>query len=116
ADARATKVDEGSVVVQTPAGGAGAIKGMPWPISYNPIGQTSSIAYVNSASTAMTTGSTSCAATLPLVTAGNTNIVVVALRQVGSPVSTISDGASTYSREVSKNNTTARTEIWSAKV
>src|SRR5207245_5299872 len=72
--------------------------------------------YVNSASTAMTTGSTSCAATLPSVTAGNTNIVVVALRQVGSPVSTISDGASTYSREVYSNNTSARTEIWSAKV
>src|SRR5438445_7074019 len=113
---KAIKVSDNSVFSHTPASGAGPIKGMPWPISYNTIGQTTSIAYVNSASTAMTTGSTSCAATLPSVTAGNMNIVVVALRQVGSPVSTISDGASTYSREVSKNNTTARTEIWSAKV
>src|SRR5437016_9922984 len=115
-DLKAIKVSDNSVVSHTPASGVLAIKGMPWPISYNTIGQTTSIAYVNSASTAMTTGSTSCAATLPSVTAGNTNIVVVALRQVGSPVSTISDGASTYSREVSQNNTTARTEIWSAKV
>src|SRR5438876_5474351 len=113
---KAIEGSAGTVVSHTPASGALAIKGMPWPISYNTIGQTTSVAYVNSASTAMTTGSTSCAATLPSVTAGNTNIVVVALRQVGSPVSTISDGASTYSREVSKNNTTARTEIWSAKV
>src|SRR5438034_8850376 len=67
----------------------------------------------------MTRGSTSCAATLPSVTAGNTNIVVGALRQSGgaAPVSTISDGASTCSREVYMDNATlARTEIWSAKV
>src|SRR5438876_5879886 len=118
-DLKAIKVSDGTVVSHTPASGALAIKGMPWPISYNTIGQTTSIAYVNSASTAMTTGSTSCAATLPSVTAGNTNIVVVALRQSGgaAPVSTISDGASTYSREVYMDNAgNARTEIWSAKV
>src|SRR5207244_8775249 len=101
-DLKAIKVSDGTVVSHTPASGALAIKGMPWPISYNTIGQTTSIAYVNSASTAMTTGSTSCAAPMPSVTAGNTNIVVVALRQSGgaAPVSTISDRASTYRRDV----------------
>ncbi|PYO24312.1 MAG: hypothetical protein DMD88_01310 [Candidatus Rokuibacteriota bacterium] len=116
---KAIKVSDNTVVSHTPASGAGPIKGMPWPISYNTIGQTTSVAYVNSASTASNGISTSCAATLPSVTAGNTNIVVVALRQSGgaAPVSTISDGASTYSREVYMDNAgNARTEIWSAKV
>src|SRR5438132_4947297 len=66
-DLKAIKVSDGTVVSHTPASGVLAIKGMPWPISYNTIGQTTSIAYVNSASTAMTTGSTPCAATLPSV-------------------------------------------------
>jgi hypothetical protein len=114
---KAIKVSDNTFVSHTPASGAGPIKGMPWPVSYNTIGQTTSVAYVNSASTAVNSGATSCAATLPSVTVGNTNIVVVALRQGGIPVSTISDGASTYSREVYMDNTTnARTEIWSAKV
>src|SRR5439155_20680817 len=87
---KAIKVSDGTVVSHTPASGAGPIKGMPWPVSYNTIGQTTSIAYVNAASTARTTGSTSRAPTLPSVTPGNTNIVVVALRQSGgaAPVST----------------------------
>jgi hypothetical protein len=117
---KAIKVSDNSVVSHTPASGAGPIKGMPWPVSYNTIGQTTSVAYVNSASTAPSSEVvTSCAATLPSVTVGNTNIVVVALRQSqgAAPVSTISDGASTYSREVyMENPANARTEIWSAKV
>src|SRR5712691_8171551 len=62
---KAIKVSDGTVSSHTPASGAGPIKGMPWPISYNTIGQTTSVVYVNSASTASNGVSTSCAATLP---------------------------------------------------
>src|SRR5207247_8108678 len=72
-DLKAIRVSDGAVFTHTPASGTLAIKGMPWPISYNTIGQTTSIAYVNSASTAPSTEVvTSCAATLPSVAAGNT--------------------------------------------
>ena len=113
---QAIKVSTGGVSPYTPVTGTGAVVSLPWPLSYSPIGQATTIAHVNSASgTGITT---TCAMSLGAVTAGNTAVVVVGMRTTTASVSAITDSAgSIYTYRTAVNGgTTARLEIWSATV
>src|SRR2546430_1950885 len=72
---QAIKVSTGGVSPYTPVTGTGAVVSLPWPLSYSPIGQATTIAHGNSASgTGITT---TCAMSLGAVAVGNTAGVVV---------------------------------------
>src|SRR5207244_4349428 len=94
---KAIKLSTAGVTTYAPTTGTGAVVSLPWPLSFNPIGS-AAVANVNSAKTAVNSAGTSCAMTLASVTAGNTNVVIAAMRTTTSTVSSISDGASTYTR------------------
>src|SRR2546426_357823 len=76
--------------------------------------------YFNSASAGMN-NATQCLMTLPQAAVpGHTNIVVVAMNPSTSTVKTdgtgVTDGASTYTKQIAVNNGSARVEMWTATI
>jgi outer membrane protein assembly factor BamB len=122
----AVEISSGSVKTHNPGtggfNGTGNIRG-PYPLTSAPFGTQGTIAYVNSQSTAQSTASTSCVVDMASaspsggLTAGNTNIVIVAVPVAAEKVWNITDSrGSIYSRRNYFFAAGLVVEIWSGVV